>query len=123
MIRRDAYDAIGGHASVASDVLEDVAIARRVKSAGMRLWFMQGEGIVRTRMYRSFEAMCLGWTKNLYLLIGGTPGKYLPRVVFRVVPWVALLLLLLGLKFPFALLVGFGLLLAPPCRIRLATFA
>ena len=28
MIRRDAYDAIGGHASVAGEVLEDVALAK-----------------------------------------------------------------------------------------------
>jgi len=34
LIRRDAYEAVGGHASVAGDVLEDVALAARVKAAG-----------------------------------------------------------------------------------------
>jgi glycosyltransferase involved in cell wall biosynthesis len=71
MIRRDVYSAIGGHASVAGEVLEDVALARRVKGAGYRIWFGSGKGIVRVRMYRSFGAMWEGWKKNLYPLMGG----------------------------------------------------
>jgi glycosyltransferase involved in cell wall biosynthesis len=70
LIRRDAYEAVGGHASVASDVLEDVALARRVKKAGFAIWFGNGKGIVRVRMYRSFSAMWEGWKKNLYRLMG-----------------------------------------------------
>src|SRR5712692_5955346 len=65
LIRRDAYEAIGGHRSVSGDVLEDVALARRAKQAGFRLYFAPGQGIARTRMYRSFAAMWQGWTKNL----------------------------------------------------------
>jgi glycosyltransferase involved in cell wall biosynthesis len=71
LIQRDAYNAVGGHASVAGDVLEDVALAARVKAAGRRLWFGSGKGIVRVRMYRSFAAMWEGWKKNLYPLLGG----------------------------------------------------
>ncbi|HKM65965.1 MAG TPA: glycosyltransferase [Candidatus Acidoferrum sp.] len=71
LIRRDAYDAIGGHASIAGDVLEDVALAARVKAAGYRIWFGSGKGIVRVRMYQSFAAMWEGWKKNLYSLMGG----------------------------------------------------
>ena len=71
LIRRDAYDAIGGHASIAADVLEDVALAKRVKTAGYPIWFGSGKGIVRVRMYRSFSAMWEGWKKNLYSLMGG----------------------------------------------------
>lgn len=71
LIRRDAYDAIGGHASIAGDVVEDAALAARAKAAGYRIWFGGGKGIVRVRMYRSFAAMWEGWKKNLYLLMGG----------------------------------------------------
>jgi hypothetical protein len=111
MIRRDAYEAIGGHASVAAEVLEDVALARRAKAAGQGIWFGPGKGIVRARMYRSFEAMSEGWTKNLYLLTGGTPGAVC-RELLSVVPWVPILLLVMGMKLPFALLAGLALLLA-----------
>src|SRR5262249_25601563 len=100
-----------GHASVASEVLEDVALARRAKSAGLKIWFGSGKGSVRARMYRSFEAMCEGWTKNLYQLLGGTPARVY-RELWVVVPWVPLAFLLLGVKLPFALLAGLALLVA-----------
>jgi glycosyltransferase involved in cell wall biosynthesis len=111
MIRRDVYDEVGGHKSVAGEVLEDVALAKRVKAAGRRIWFGAGAGVVRVRMYRSFGAMWEGWKKNLYLLVGGTPGAVY-RELFSVVPWIPFALLLLGLKVPIALVAGAGLLLA-----------
>ena len=111
MIRRDVYDSIGGHPGVAGEVLEDVAIATRVKHAGHGIWFGSGKGLVRTRMYRSFGAMWEGWKKNLYRLMGGTPW-----VVFRELesnlPWIPFLLILLGLKFPFLLFLGVLFLIA-----------
>jgi glycosyltransferase involved in cell wall biosynthesis len=77
LIRRAAYLAIGGHAAVASQILEDVALARRAKQAGFKLFFAPGQGIVETRMYRSFSAMWEGWTKNLYPLFGASVGEIL----------------------------------------------
>ena len=111
MIRSDVYDEVGGHKSVAGEVLEDVALAKRVKAARYRIWFGSGAGVVRVRMYRSFGAMWEGWKKNLYLLVGGTPGAVY-RELFSVVPWIPFGLLLLGFKVPIALVAGAGLLLA-----------
>ena len=68
MISREAYDAVGGHAAIANNLLEDVAIARLVKASGRRIFFRYGGDAVRTRMYRSFAQMKAGWTKNLALL-------------------------------------------------------
>ena len=68
MISREAYDAVGGHTKIASDLLEDVAMARLVKSSGRRIFFRYGGDAVRTRMYRSWSQMKEGWTKNLALL-------------------------------------------------------
>jgi len=95
LIRRDAYEAIGGHRSVAGEVLEDVALARRAKQAGYKLYFAPGESIVRVRMYRTFAAMWQGWTKNLYPLMGGS-RKSVFAELRSVVPWIPLLLLPLG---------------------------
>jgi cellulose synthase/poly-beta-1,6-N-acetylglucosamine synthase-like glycosyltransferase len=105
MVRRDAYESIGGHASIAAEVLEDVALAKRAKDAGFRIWFGPGQGIVRVRMYRSFRAMWQGWKKNLYLLVGGTPGAVF-RELESTIPWIPLVLILIGIKFPLVLFLG-----------------
>jgi cellulose synthase/poly-beta-1,6-N-acetylglucosamine synthase-like glycosyltransferase len=110
MIRRDAYDAIGGHAGVAAEVLEDVVLARRAKSAGYHLAFNSGKGVVRVRMYRSFASMWEGWTKNLYQLTGGTPIATF-REIESTFPWIAFLLILFGIKFPLAMFAGIWLLI------------
>src|SRR6516225_2954219 len=68
LISRAAYDAVGGHAAVATSWLEDVALARAVKESGGKLWFRFGGDAVRARMYRSFRQLQEGWTKNLILL-------------------------------------------------------
>jgi len=68
LVSRKAYDAVGGHAAVATSLLEDVALARAVKSSGQKIFFRYGADAVRTRMYRSFAQLREGWTKNLVLL-------------------------------------------------------
>ena len=81
VVQRDAYDGVGGHSAIAGEILEDVALAKRVKRAGGTIYFAPGYGIVRTRMYRDFRAMWQGWTKNLYPLIGGTAGSLAIEIV------------------------------------------
>jgi glycosyltransferase involved in cell wall biosynthesis len=68
LISRSVYDAVGGHAAVAHSLLEDVALARAVRESGRRIYFRYGADAVRTRMYRSFDQLREGWTKNLSLL-------------------------------------------------------
>jgi glycosyltransferase involved in cell wall biosynthesis len=68
LIAREAYDAVGGHAALAIELLEDVALARAVKKTGRRIFFRYAADRVRTRMYRSFVQLREGWTKNLALL-------------------------------------------------------
>jgi cellulose synthase/poly-beta-1,6-N-acetylglucosamine synthase-like glycosyltransferase len=40
LFRRSAYGAIGGHAALAGEVVEDLALARRIKAAGLRLRYL-----------------------------------------------------------------------------------
>ena len=68
LITREAYNAVGGHAAVAANLLEDVALARAVKRSGRKIFFRYASDAVRTRMYRSFAQLREGWTKNLALL-------------------------------------------------------
>ena len=86
MISREAYDAVGGHAAIASNLLEDVAMARLVKSSGRNIFFRYGGDAVCTRMYRSFAQMKEGWSKNLALLFPN------PRVLafFRIMEFLVI---------------------------------
>lgn len=107
LIRRDVYEQIGGHAAVSGEVLEDVALAERVKRAGHRLWFAPGTGVVRTRMYTRFPAMWQGWTKNLLPLLG---QRSVVAELAVVVPWLPLALLGLGGVHPLFSVLGLVLL-------------
>jgi glycosyltransferase involved in cell wall biosynthesis len=80
LIRREVYERVGGHEAIKSEVLEDVALARRVKASGGRLTFLLGRPWVRTRMYQTFWAMWEGWSKNLYLLYKRRLGRLLAEV-------------------------------------------
>jgi glycosyltransferase involved in cell wall biosynthesis len=93
LVRRDAYDGVGGHAAIAQAILEDVELARLVKGAGYKLQFRQSE-VVSTRMYRSFGLMWEGWTKNLALLFPK------PRLlaVKRVLEFVLIAACLMGIR-------------------------
>jgi hypothetical protein len=74
LITSEAYGAVGGHAAVATSLLEDVALAQAVKRSGRKIRFRFGGDAVRARMYRSFPQMREGWTKNLALLFA-SPGR------------------------------------------------
>jgi len=95
MIRRDVYFLVGGHGTIRSRVLEDVALARLVKGSGYNIHFAPGLGIARTRMYRSFRAMWQGWTKNLYELVGGNFVS-VARELIETLPWLEAALLVAG---------------------------
>lgn len=82
LVRRAVYEAAGGHDAVVREVLEDVRLAGCVKRAGGRLLLADGRAIARTRMYASTAELIEGWSKNLYLLLGGRP---LPALVWTVV--------------------------------------
>lgn len=92
--RRDAYDAVGGHAAVAATVLEDVALARRAKRAGRRVVVALAPDVLAVRPYATLGAAWRGFTKNLYPLLGGTPlrfaGLWLAVAVLELGPWLAL---------------------------------
>jgi chlorobactene glucosyltransferase len=66
LVRRDAYEAIGGHSSIGGFVLEDVALARRFRAAGKRMRFGWAPGLVSTRMYRDRSEMFEGLLRSIH---------------------------------------------------------
>lgn len=63
--RRRAYDHVGGHAAVRAEIVEDVAFARRIKAAGLRLRMADGAGEIVCRMYQDWPSVRDGFGKNI----------------------------------------------------------
>ena len=97
LIRREAYDAVGGHAAVASEILEDVALARLVKASGRAIRFRYAADAVRTRMYRNLSQLREGWTKNLALLFPRPAWLAIQLLALWILPWGILSLMLAGI--------------------------
>lgn len=93
-IRRNAYDAAGGWAAVGSEVVDDVAFARRVKATGGRVVFADGFRMAASRMYTGARELHDGFAKNLYEGVGGRPLALVMVVVLHawifLLPYVAL---------------------------------
>jgi chlorobactene glucosyltransferase len=104
LFRRTAYQSIGGHACVASSVIEDVALARIAKQHGLQTRVLRSEKLGHVRMYSSFNAIWRGFQKNSFrfLLVNPVSGlqviaasilltSYLPLLVWLLIDahWLA----------------------------------
>jgi len=96
LVRRSAYESVGGHAAIATEILEDVALARRFRNAGYRIHFRYGGDAVRTRMYRNWSQLREGWTKNLALLFPKPELLALESLVMWLVAWISLAIAVRG---------------------------
>lgn len=84
---RADYDRVGGHASVADQILDDVALARRYTDAGLQVTCLGGRGTVRFRMYPDgLRHLLEGWTKNF---AGGAAGTRKLTLVL-IAAWISL---------------------------------
>jgi len=77
LIRREVYQALGGHAAIKSSIVEDRDLAVLVKHADYRLVVADGQALASTRMYTSLAEMWEGWTKNIFLGLKDRPGLLL----------------------------------------------
>jgi glycosyltransferase involved in cell wall biosynthesis len=93
LFRRSAYEAIGGHRALAAEIVEDVQLARRIKTQGFKLWYGLGHDLATVQMYRSLPQLWEGWTKNWHL--GGnrnTQATLFGALVIAILyplPWMA----------------------------------
>lgn len=74
VVRADAYRAAGGHAAVAGEVLEDIALVRAVKAVGGRGGMADGTELATCLMYDSDGELVEGYTKSLWSAFGSGAG-------------------------------------------------
>ena len=66
LVRRDAYESLGGHAAVRDKVAEDLMLAQTFFRAARRVDLVLGLDQLSTRMYTSLRELLRGWGKNIY---------------------------------------------------------
>src|SRR5437867_3883886 len=66
MVRRSAYDRIGGHALLKMDPADDYKLGRLLKESGARQRLFDGAGLVRCRWHRGALNVARGLEKNLF---------------------------------------------------------
>lgn len=64
LLRRDAYDAAGGHQALKDSVVDDVALARLLRRSGRTTAGVRADGFVSVHMYRGLRETVEGFTKN-----------------------------------------------------------
>ncbi|MEL6306752.1 MAG: glycosyltransferase [Chloroflexota bacterium] len=99
--RREAYEAIGGHTSVANNVLDDVTMAHLAKEKGYRIRMVDGAGLVNARMYDGWQSARDGYAKNILAGYGNSVPALVAGGVFH---WLVFL-------------VPYGLLVLPDYRL------
>jgi len=71
VFRRSVYQAVGGHAEVKDQPLEDDALMRQVKLKGYKLRRVDGAGLISCRMYSDWPSVRDGFAKNILVGHGG----------------------------------------------------
>lgn len=92
LIHREAYERIGTHEAIKDKLNEDMHMAARVKSGGMKLRVVRNNGLYTVRMYTSLRKIVRGWSRIFY----GTFGTFkrlglslLVLVVMGLLPYAA----------------------------------
>jgi chlorobactene glucosyltransferase len=92
LIRRGAYFSVGGHAAVRAEICEDKALASRVQQAGFHFQVSAAEHLARTRMYRDFNSLWEGLSKNATEILDSASVTLTAALTGSIVGWIALAL-------------------------------
>ncbi|MCD4824300.1 MAG: glycosyltransferase [Phycisphaerae bacterium] len=101
LMRREAYQAIGTHEAIKGSLIEDMDLARKIKTSGRNLQTVPTVGLFSVRMYTSLEQIQRGWVRifvgsfqNLWRLLkalGVLTGRGLTPFVTMAIGWAMVL--------------------------------
>ncbi len=94
LIRRSAYQSIGGFAAFPMEIVEDLGLARRVKQAGFKQRVASGVGLVRVHWASGVPGLIGVMTKNIFSVFNFHPPLLLMScgwlIAFAIAPFIAL---------------------------------
>jgi chlorobactene glucosyltransferase len=99
LMRRSAYDQIGGHQRVRTQVNEDIHLARLIKEHNLRLRVVENADLTVARMYHGFGELFHGWSRIFYGALGSVPKLVvsISSIVFlTLLPWISVVAAWIG---------------------------
>lgn len=92
LVRREAYDRVGGHAMVRGAICEDLELARLFKRNRLKVHLADGSALLTTRMYTGWATLWPGFAKNLVDMLGGASRTVLTAATAVLLSWSAVML-------------------------------
>jgi glycosyltransferase involved in cell wall biosynthesis len=93
LIRKSAYDSVGGHKTIAMQCLDDLCLGAILKKNGFRQDTVDGRDFIEREWYNSLSAMVAGMQKNSFAFYKYQPLPMLRDCIFAVIfflwPWFA----------------------------------
>lgn len=96
IVKREALESIGGFASVKSEILEDIELARTLWRANKKGSVSDGSSIAYCRMYEGGRELIDGYSKSLWRAFGSPLGAFVAASLLFATSWLPLLLALSG---------------------------
>lgn len=92
LIRRNVYEAIGGHEALRAAVVDDVGLARLARHYGYQTLVVRADDHVSVRIYHGLREIVHGFTKNMFPVMGRSyivaAGFIVGLVVVHIWPYV-----------------------------------
>jgi cellulose synthase/poly-beta-1,6-N-acetylglucosamine synthase-like glycosyltransferase len=96
LIRREAYEKVGGHEAVRDNITEDVALMRLLKRAGSRVRLYYGQQFASTQMHTSFMQMRNGWARIFSGACERNPWPIVAAMLFVLLAGLSVYVALIG---------------------------
>ncbi len=82
LFKSDSYKSIKGHEGTHDEVVEDLALAKKIKDSNLKLNFLIAINDISLNMYKDFNTLIEGWSKNWFLGLEKNLLKSLSASVF-----------------------------------------
>ncbi len=92
LVRRQAYESVGGHAAVHNAICEDLELALLIKKAGGRVLLQDGKFLLAVRMYIGWRSLWTGLTKNIVQMLGGRAATLITALLVLLLSLASVLL-------------------------------
>lgn len=91
LIRRAAYEDVGGHGAVSRSIVEDIDLARLMKRRGHRVIMQDAAALMSVRMYTGWATLWRGLARTLVDVFGGPMATLLTMAAAVTLAWAMVL--------------------------------